>query len=185
MCTDSHLAPTYFCPITSSTHGHCSAVCLPLLGTTRGRQGPPGVRQVAKMQPANCRRPNNPDHQVLRSILDMPRSTPDVHRSPDDNQMTARLWPDVTGYQMTARSRPDRFPLTRLLPFCRRQHVPVRWTLLPQLIGRFSLGSKVFPGDGTACANAWLLFDQISVNGSATLKFNIKNSVFRLWGLGY
>jgi len=32
---------------------------------------------------------------------------------------------------------------------------------------RFSLGSKVFPAGGTACANAWLLFDQISVNESA------------------
>jgi hypothetical protein len=40
-------------------------------------------------------------------------------------------------------------------------------TLHSQLISRFSLGSKVFPGSGTACTNAWFSFDQISVNVSA------------------
>ena len=43
----------------------------------------------------------------------------------------------------------------------------MRMPLCSRLIVRFSLGSKVFPGGGTACTNAWLLFDQISVNGSS------------------
>jgi hypothetical protein len=99
-----------------------ATVCLPLLppGATRWRQVAPGVSQVAKMHPANCRWPNNPGRQVLRSTPDMPSSTSDVLRSPDDNQIVDRSRLDVTGHQMKARSRPDWVALTKHLPVCRR-----------------------------------------------------------------